>query len=159
MHIHRKGFPGGVSGEESTCQCRRLKRRRFNLWVRKIPWSSKWQPAPIVLPEKFHGQKSLAGYSPWGCKELDTMQRLNKSINQNLPSKLSLVCFKPSNRLPCFKMFTSERFCHGNFYLGIETGSWCILLCHIPRILYLVNIFKNMDGYEAHEKMFNITNN
>ena len=31
-----------------------------------------WQPAPVFLPRKFHGQKSLAGYSPWGHKELDT---------------------------------------------------------------------------------------
>ena len=33
-------------------------------WVRKIPWSSKWHPTPVFLPRKFHGQKSLAGYSP-----------------------------------------------------------------------------------------------
>ena len=35
-------------------------------WVRKIPWSRKWQPTPVVLPGKFHEQKSLTGYSPWG---------------------------------------------------------------------------------------------
>ena len=33
-------------------------------WVRKIPWKRKWQPAPIFLPEKFLGQRSLAGYNP-----------------------------------------------------------------------------------------------
>ena len=32
----------------------------------------KWQPTPVFLPGKFHGQRSLVGYSPWGCKELDT---------------------------------------------------------------------------------------
>ena len=41
-------------------------------WVRKIPWSRKWKPIPIVLPGKFHGQRSLAGYSPRGCKEVNT---------------------------------------------------------------------------------------
>ena len=43
-----------------------LKRHRFNPWVGKIPWSVKWQTAPVFLPEKFHGQRSLAGYHLWG---------------------------------------------------------------------------------------------
>ena len=38
--------------------------------VRKIPWRRKWQPTPIFLPEKSHGQRSLAGYSTWGCKRV-----------------------------------------------------------------------------------------
>ena len=33
-----------------------------------------WQPTPVFLPGKFHGQWSLAGYSPWGRKELDTTE-------------------------------------------------------------------------------------
>ena len=37
-------------------------------WVGKIPWRRKWQPAPVVLHGEFHGQRSLAGYSPWGHK-------------------------------------------------------------------------------------------
>ena len=45
---------------------------RFNPWVRKIPWRRKWQPTAIFLPGKAHGQRSLAGYSPWGRKELNT---------------------------------------------------------------------------------------
>ena len=44
----------------------------FNPWVGKIPWRRKWQPAPVFLPGKSHGQRSLVGYSPWGCKDLDT---------------------------------------------------------------------------------------
>ena len=35
----------------------------------KIPWRKKWQPAPVFLPLKFYGQRSVTGYSPWGCKE------------------------------------------------------------------------------------------
>ena len=62
------GFPGGASGKESACQCRRYKRQRFYPWVRKIPWSRKWHPTPVFLPGKFHQQRSLAGYSPWGHK-------------------------------------------------------------------------------------------
>ena len=37
----------------------------------KWAWRRKWQPTPVVLPGKFHGQRSLAGYSPEGRKELD----------------------------------------------------------------------------------------
>jgi len=51
------GFPGGTSGKESACQCRRCKRQGFDPWVGKIPWSRKWQPAPVLLPGKFHGQR------------------------------------------------------------------------------------------------------
>ena len=65
------GFPGGASGTEPVCQCRRLKRHRINPWVRKIPWRRKWEPAPVFLPEESHGERSLAGYSPWGREELD----------------------------------------------------------------------------------------
>ena len=43
----------------------------FNPWVRKIPWSRKWQPTPAFLPGEPHGQRSLVGYSLWGHKESD----------------------------------------------------------------------------------------
>ena len=61
-----------LSGKESACQCGRHKRYRFDLWVGKMPWSRKWQPTPVFLPGKSHGQKSLAGYHPWHHKESDT---------------------------------------------------------------------------------------
>ena len=64
-------FPGGTNGKEPSWQYRRLKRCRFDPWVRKIPWRRAWQPTPVFLPGESHGQRSLAGYSPWGCKELD----------------------------------------------------------------------------------------
>ena len=61
----KKGFPGDASGKESTCQCRRHRRCRFNPWVGKIPWRRKWQPTPVFFPGKSHGQRKLAGHSPW----------------------------------------------------------------------------------------------
>ena len=54
-----------ASGKEPACQC---KRHRFDPWVGNIPWRRKQQPTPVFLPREFHGQKSLAGYSPWGAK-------------------------------------------------------------------------------------------
>ena len=60
MHTHIfMGFPGGISGKESPCQC------RFNPWVRKIHWRRAWQTIPVFLPWKFHGQRNLLG-PPWG---------------------------------------------------------------------------------------------
>ena len=40
-------------------------------WVGKIPWRRKWLPTPVFWPGEFHGQRGLAGYSPWGHKESD----------------------------------------------------------------------------------------
>ena len=57
----KEGIP---SSKDFVCQCRRHKRRGFDPWVRKIPWRRVWQPVPVVLPGKFHGQRSLMGYSP-----------------------------------------------------------------------------------------------
>ena len=59
-----------LSGKEPNCQCRRW---RFDPWVREIPWRRKWQHTPVFLPGKSHGQRSLAGCSPWSHKESDTM--------------------------------------------------------------------------------------
>ena len=48
----------------------------FHPRVGKIPWRRKWQPTPVFLPGEIHGQRSLAGYSPWDHKESDTTERL-----------------------------------------------------------------------------------
>ena len=64
--------------KESSCQCRRPKRKRFTLWVGKIPWRRTWQPTPVYLPGEFHGQRSLAGYSPWGHNESDVTEGLSR---------------------------------------------------------------------------------
>ena len=69
-----------LSGKESTCRCRRHKRRRFDPWVGKIHWSRKWQPTPVFLSGKSHGHRSLVGYSPWGCKELGITEWAHTSM-------------------------------------------------------------------------------
>ena len=56
-----------LSGKECTCQCRR---HEFNPWIGKIPWRKAWQPTPVFLPGKSHGQRRLPGFSPWGCKRV-----------------------------------------------------------------------------------------
>ena len=67
------GCADGAHGKEPTCQCWR---RGPDPWVMKIPWRSAWQPTPAFLPGQSLGQRSLAAYSPWGCKELTQMSDL-----------------------------------------------------------------------------------
>ena len=74
------GSPLGSDSKESACQYRRCERHRFNTWVRRISWRRAWQP---LLAGEFHGQRSLAAYSPWGHKELDTAERPTPSLSIN----------------------------------------------------------------------------
>ena len=69
-------LPRWSSGKEPTCQCRRNEKHGFDPWVGKILWKRAWQPTPVFLPGEFHGQRSLAGCSPWGCKESDVTEQL-----------------------------------------------------------------------------------
>ena len=52
----------------------------FNPWFQKIPWRREWQPTPVFLPEKSHGQRSLVDFGPWDCKESDTTEQLTLSL-------------------------------------------------------------------------------
>ena len=76
------GFPGGSSGREPVCQCRRRKRGSFDPWVKKIPWRKAWELTPVFLPGESHGQRSLVGYSPQGGKESDTTEVTYSSTAQ-----------------------------------------------------------------------------
>ena len=57
--------------KEFMCQSRRNKGHQLHAWVGKISWKREWQTTPVVLPWKFHGQRSLVGYSPCCHKESD----------------------------------------------------------------------------------------
>ena len=58
-----RGFPGGTSGKELACQCRRHTRHGFDPWIERIPWRKAWQPTPVFFPGLSRGQRGLAGYS------------------------------------------------------------------------------------------------
>ena len=69
----------------------------FYPWVRKIPWRRKWQPTPVFLPGKSHGQRSLVDYSPWDRKESDMTERLHYTLYYTKGVVLGREkCFKPS---------------------------------------------------------------
>ena len=68
------GLPRWLSCKES---CQGSLQEMQVPWVRKIPWRRKWQPTLVFLPGKSHGQRILARYSPWCCKQLDRTEWLN----------------------------------------------------------------------------------
>ena len=72
------GLPWWLSSKDSSCQYRSCRTCRFDPWVGKILWRRKWQPTPVFLPGKSHGQRSLAGYCPWVCKESDTTEHARR---------------------------------------------------------------------------------
>ena len=81
----------GARGGESACQGRRCRRRRFGSCIRKIPWRRKWQPTPVFLSRESHGQRSLAGHSPWG-----------RRVHRDRGAEHSLSCpVTPSLWSPC----------------------------------------------------------
>ena len=68
------GFPGGIVVNNLLANAGEAKDAGSIPWVRKIPWRRKWQPTPLYLPGNFHGQRSLAGYSPWGHTHAGTLR-------------------------------------------------------------------------------------
>ena len=63
------GFPGGASGKEPACQCRQHKEMQVQSLGWEDPLAEGTEPTPILLTVESHGQRSLAGYSPWGQKD------------------------------------------------------------------------------------------
>ena len=113
------GFPRGISGTESACQCRRCKRAGFDLWVGKTPWRREWQPTPVFLPGKSHGERSPAGCGPWGHNE-----------SARLSMHASTCTFSPVRKI--VQSLTLSRWYFFNW-------SNIVILCHIlpfcPHIL------------------------
>ena len=76
---YREGEEWCIFGSEVSI-CLQCRRPGFDPWVRKIPWRRKWQSTPVFLSGESHGGRSLVGYSPGGCKESDTTERLHFTI-------------------------------------------------------------------------------
>ena len=95
------GLPAWLSGKEFTCQRRRHKTQETRVWslcredalVQKILCQS----SPVFLPGKFHGQRSLAACSPWGCKELDMTERAHTHTHTHTQNHFLAVSTKSQN--------------------------------------------------------------
>ena len=89
LYIHL-GFPGGSDGKASAYNAGD---QGLIPGLGRFPWRRKWQPTPVPLPGKFHGLRSLVGYSPWCRRELDMTERLHFT---------SSVCSRALTKLlPC----------------------------------------------------------
>ena len=74
------GLPGWLSGTESTCQCRRYRRGRFDSWIWKFSWRKKWQPTPESLLGKIPWTESPSMLQSLGLKESDMTERMSTHI-------------------------------------------------------------------------------
>ena len=93
-------------------QCRRSRFDPWVAWVGKILWRRKWQPTQVFLPEESHGQRRLAGYSPWGCKESDVTEGLILSTSLEVDTVRQFILLKEIIITTCgtlkFNVFLSE---------------------------------------------------
>ena len=74
--------------------CLQCRRPAFSPWVRKIPCRKEWLPTPVLLLGESHGQRSLAGYSPWGHKESDMTEWQTQPFG--------IICSQRFSSEPCF---------------------------------------------------------
>ena len=81
-----------------------------------VKWRRQWHPAPVLLPGKFRGWRSLVGYSPWGRKESDTTERLH------FPFSLSCIGEGNSNPLQCSCLEHPR-----------DRGAWCAAVCGVTQ--------------------------
>ena len=95
-HTHYYYETSTSGGSDSKSVCLQCGRPGFDPWFGKIPWRRKWQPTPVLLPEKSHGRRSLAGYRPWGCKESDMTERLHVTSLQYICRLLQWLSDKES---------------------------------------------------------------
>ena len=128
---HPLGIPRWFSSTECACQYGRCKRYGFDPRVGRIPWRRKWQPPPVFVPGKPHGQTSLVGYGPWGHKGSDTTacSRASPPINGPALPPDHLVLFQNCKNMA----YTDKSFPSG---LNLISESW--FLWHLYQGLYLV---------------------
>ena len=112
-----------------------MRENGFNPWVRKIPWSRNLQPTPVFFPGKFHGQRSLAGYSPWDRKESDTSEQLNTRKNVTLEINIPVCGGKPGAY---------------RFHLG-----WAVMWhCYMQRAFVIAQLVKNLPAMQEIQVRF-----
>ena len=113
-------------------QCRRP---GFDPQVKKIPWRREWLLTRVFLPGEFHGQRNLVGYSPWGCKELDTIEWLTllqwvntESGSTNSPTHQAYSCLRTFAPAPLSTWTTfSPRQVHDSFSISFRFLPKCCL--------------------------------
>ena len=100
------------------------------------PQRKKWQPTPIFLPGKSHGQRSLVGCSPWGHKELDTTERVN-----NNKSHYTTLQQKPGKFSTCVQLHLKEKLYQTKLEDPTSISSYPRLVCMGAQWLSHVQLF------------------
>ena len=85
------GFPGGTSGKEDSCQCRRRKRHRFDPWVGKIPLEKEMATQSSIFAWRIPWTEEPGGYRPCGCKERNTAEQLSTQPKMDMTSLVPSV--------------------------------------------------------------------
>ena len=112
-------FLGFHSVSDGKKICLQVRSPRFVPWVGRIPWRRKQPPTPVFWSGEFHGERSLAGYSPWDCKELATTERPSLShlpwqSNRSIPERVCtpwLTQYCQSLECPVLLLSIWEKFC------------------------------------------------
>ena len=125
------GFPNGVSRKEPP-PMQETQRCEFDLWVGAIPWRRAWQPILVFFLGESHGQRSLVGYSPWGCKETDMTEATQHGTQHVLSTYLTLPNFLlTTSTFLCFcrilNMFLLMRL--PSIYVVLMNLSICSTIC------------------------------
>ena len=117
----------------------------FSPWIGKIPWRREWLPTPVFQPRKFHGEGSLAGYSPWGCRVgrdwatfTFTFQRRRDApfpeVSYLLPT--AHVAWTLGNHSSCLPVLTPDSLGRGRWEAtgGRQAPFCCFLVNLAPRV-------------------------
>ena len=98
-------------------------------YVLCILWSREWQPTPVFLPGKFHGQRSLMGYSPWDCEESDVPERLTHTRSVSLEGSVHFPSFLfrlQKNYQSTFKF--TDSFVNSNLPLNLSSKIFTLVI-------------------------------
>ena len=107
---------------------RKTQEMQVDPWVRKIPWRRAWLSTPVLLPGKFHGQRSLTGCRPWGHKELDMTEQLSLHFMTHSHSPFAVAFRSVSTGTSL--LLKSERL------MGSASELWFLLFLHKISFLY-----------------------
>ena len=120
------GFPGGIVVKNPPANAGGTR----DPWVWKIPRRKKWQPTPLFLPGKSHGQRNLVGYSQWGRRESAKQQQ--GMIHQSL-------CYGPAINLSLIQSQTFW-YCLASLYIRHTDLHWLKIL-YIALIDFFHKVF------------------
>ena len=123
--LYASQLPQWLSRWKIFLQCRRHRKCEFNPWVKKIPWRRKWQPCPVLVPEKSPGQRSLVGYSPIGHKiQEDWVTKPTFFAKSILFCFLYLCSMLWNQRPPALLLFLRLICLFGGLWDSVLTVGW-----------------------------------